>query len=501
MFINFYSNNIEYGVTIPVKAYKINTVSDKKSKTVDVLGDLILDLLVEGEKFDENRLLNIIGMPHKYEKLVRYEINELRDNKNIVIKDGYIYKIDRKTKYIEIFYVLYDCINNRFMDYIIDQRSFERNYLKKDNDLRNLNLYNIEKNSNKNFSKLENYKVCYGIEQLITSSNKICNVYEAEENEIDFIENNVFGPHYEIYLENVENIENPIIADFIIKLNFNEKGNVYFEEPFTKSIDSIYINKYVANKVKEEQLIKMINNNDFDEMIDCENKSLEKVEEYKKYDICFNKNDLNAYNQRIESAKKVFMFYELLNIEKDIYKNYSSPILELEKIIKSILKEIVDKFKESKMTRKATAVNDFVELDEINNIKDIKIIELLLDKKSKKICEGRKIIEFIGQDSIVSYLRCIYLSKFFTDDKYEEEVFNLFSKDSDIIKFLNDVWLCRNNTVHSIEKESKYEVEFDMDNMQKERLQEVFEELTEGLMNFIKKINKIRGDNCENERE
>ena len=153
------------------------------------------------------------------------------------------------------------------------------------------------------------------------------------------------------------------------------------------------------------------------------------------------------------------------------------------------------------MTRKATAVNDFVELDEINNIKDIKIIELLLDKKSKKICEGRKIIEFIGQDSIVSYLRCIYLSKFFTDDKYEEEVFNLFSKDSDIIKFLNDVWLCRNNTVHSIEKESKYEVEFDMDNMQKERLQEVFEELTEGLMNFIKKINKIRGDNCENERE
>ena len=496
MFINFYSNNIEYGITIPVKAYKINTVSDKKSKTVDVLGNLILDLLVEGEKFDEDRLLNIIGMPHKYEKLVRYEINELRDNKNIVLSDGYINKIDRKTKYIETFYVLYDCINNRFMDYIIDQRSFERNYFKKDNYLRKINLYNVEKNLNKKFSKLENYEICYGIQQLIISSNKICNVYEDDENEIDYLENSVFGPHYEVYLENVENIENPITADFIIKLNFNEKGDVYFEEPFTKSIDSIYINKYIANKVKEEQLIKMINSNDFDEMIYCENKSLEKVNDYKKYDVCINNNDLDAYNQRIESVKKVFMFYELLNIEKDIYKNYSSPILELEKIIKSILKEIVDKFKKSKMTRKATAVKDIVELDEINNIKDIKIINLLLDKKSKKIYEGRKIIDFIGQDSIVSYLRCIYLSKFFTDDEYEKEVFNLFSKDRDIIEFLNDVWLYRNNTVHSIEKESKYEVEFDMDNMQKERLQEVFQELIEGLMAFIEKINKIRGDNC-----
>ena len=285
MFINFYSNNIEYGITIPVKAYKINTVSDKKSKTVDVLGDLILDLLVEGKKFDEDRLLNIIGMPHKYEKLVRYEIKELRDNKNIVLSDGYINKIDRKTKYIETFYVLYDCINNRFMDYIIDQRSFERNYFKKDNDLRKINLYNVEKKLNKKFSKLENYEICYGIQQLIISSNKICNVYEDDENQIDYLENGVFGPHYEIYLENVENIENPITADFIIKLNFNKKGHVYFEEPFTKSIDSIYINKYIANKVKEEQLIKMINNNDFDEMICCENKSLEKVNDYKKYDV------------------------------------------------------------------------------------------------------------------------------------------------------------------------------------------------------------------------
>ena len=108
------------------------------------------------------------------------------------------------------------------------------------------------------------------------------------------------------------------------------------------------------------------------------------------------KNKINKLKVGVSLISSLLIFYLMIGknlslnkespIEKDIYKNYSSPILELEKIIKSILKEIVDKFKESKMTRKATAVNDFVELDEINNIKDIKIIELLLDKKSKKIC-------------------------------------------------------------------------------------------------------------------
>ena len=91
----------------------------------------------------------------------------------------------------------------------------------------------------------------------------------------------------------------------------------------------------------------------------------------------------------------------------------------------------------------------------------------------------------------MSYLICIYLSKFFNDNNYEKEIFDFFSKDRESIKFLNDVWMYRNNTVHSVEKRDIYDIDYDMDNMYKERLKEVFEELIAGLMNFIK---KVKGD-------
>lgn len=495
MLVNFYSNNIEYGITIPVRVYKFTAITEpnykiQENSKVDVLGELILTLLENKEKFNYKKLINTIGMPDKYTKLIDAEIKELKDNKNIVLdNDNNIKKININTSHKEYFYIVYDCLNNKFMEYIIPQKEFEQNYLKRQKKLRGVELYPLH-GRNENVGKLKNYEICYNIKTKIDESNEAIFLYKENDQE----EHNIYGPPYRINLDRIENIYNPIIAEFIIKVNFDQNKNIYFEAPYTKDNNSIYINSYIANKVKNSDIINMIDKNKFNEMQYCEEQGLLNLDKYKKYDKYKKENDLDAYNQRIKNAKKLFVFYEMLNIDGETYKSCSVPILELDKIVKSILKEITDKFVEVTVDRETdskknrTCIRKFTELDEIN---DIKIISSILDKNTKKIHEGRKMIEFTGQESIVSYLICIYLSKFFNDNNYEKEIFDFFSKDRESIKFLNDVWMYRNNTVHSVEKRDIYDIDYDMDNMYKERLKEVFEELIAGLMNFIK---KIKGD-------
>ena len=122
---------------------------------------------------------------------------------------------------------------------------------------------------------------------------------------------------------------------------------------------------------------------------------------------------------------------------------------------------------------------------------DIRIIKSFINENIKRVSKDFKVIREIGQTSIVSYLKAIYLSKYFTQADFDNNVFEIFVRDNKLIEFLNDVWLYRNNTGHNVEKGRHYDSAYDLDIMNQERLREVMDELTEGLIYFVSVVKEL----------
>ena len=488
MYINFYRDKLDYAISIPVLAYKINTFTKGKNGDIDVLGETIINLISEGEKLDVDNITRMIGIPYKYRKLVEYEVNELLDgNKITVDQNNIILSKSKEDKSKEEFYVLYDKENNTFLNCIIPAWEFKKRYLVYENFDRDKSYYLNTNIKNKDINR---YTICYKIQELITKSNIVSNIdLENSQGELDLFEysneNDIFiRPFYEIRLDTVENIENPIEADFLIKAYINQKQEIEIEDPFTGDNTSVYIEQCVKNRLDKSKLIKLLNNNnEFMQIDKCSQKAKVYFEEYKKID---------NNKERLNYIERISLYKELLLLDSNIYKNFGLATIEIEKVVKSRLKDIVDKFNESKMSLRNVTISGLCSNNELDFVEDIKIVQTIKNYDHKLIYNNKKVINSIGESSISSYLKCIYMSKYFTQDTYEKEVFKLFTSDSRVVKFLNDIWLYRNNTSHNIEKNKYfYNSEYDMDVMYKERLLEVTQDLMTELIYFVDAIKSL----------
>ena len=481
MYINFYGDKVEYAVKVPVLAYKINVSVQGKDADEDVLAETILKLLNVGDTLDIDVLMSLIGIPYKYRKLVEYEINELLDNGRIFIdeKNNKILKIEFNEKTIEDFYVLFDKQNNIFLDCIIPYKDFERRYLKKN--------YFIEEKSyviENNFKRgdLTKYSACYKIQELINKSNNIVGLNSEEEDILDYEKEVYIRPFYKINLETIENIDNPIDTDLLIKAFVNQNQNIEYEDPFTLENSSVYIDTYIKNKVDENKLYNILySDNEFMEMDRCRRKAQSYIDEYYKYD---------NNEARLNYVEKVALYKELLASHSDVYQNVSISTIEIDKIVKSILKDIIENFKASKIELRNIKIKDLDSENKLDNVMKFKLVKTIANQNYKVVRQDRKVINSTKESSISSYLSCIFMSKYFTNDAFESEVFELFANDVRLVEFLNNMWLYRNNTSHNIEKQKLYDSEFDMENMYKDRLREVTDYLTKELLYFIKTTKK-----------
>lgn len=481
MHINFYKNNIDCAVVIPTLVYEINVKVKGNSKNyTDILGETILSLIETGEKLDIDKLLKLIGIPFKYKKLLECEINELLDNKVLSLdEDGKVAEINNSKNYhLETFYVIYDRVNKILLDYIIPKDEFRERYLKAF-DFDSNKTYYLGKESRKYIPE-EKYKLCYQLQELINKSNNLSNLEEDEESQEE--DGNFIRPFYEIHLDTIDNIDNPIEADFLIKIITNENQKIEFQSPFYITTYSKYIESCIKPKVDESKLLNILKKEYqiYLYLDKCKEKSMTYVNEYSKYD---------KDKSRLSEVEKISLYKEVLLLEGDAYKSFSLVIENINKILKSLLKECTISFAKSLVEKKNICINNLVEL---GDMKEILLVKSFIYKRQKFIHKDREIIKSIGESSIVSYLKCIFISKFLTNNPYEARVFDIFSKDVKLMSFMNEAWLYRNNTSHNIEKQEIYKSEYDMDNMQKERLIEVISELMDGLMYFVQTIKEIK---------
>lgn len=482
MYINFYGDKIEYAVKVPVLAYKINVSVEGKEASEDVLGETILKLLNEGEYLDIDEIVRLIGIPFKYRKLVEYEINELLDNNRISIDDNNrIQKVYSYEKCIEDFYVLYDKTNKIFCDCIIPSKEFERRYLKKDY-FDTKKSYTIE--SNLKPREVSKYSTCYKIQELITKSNSLVR-FNNNDDEITLDEDEIYiRPFYKINLDTIENIDNPIDTELLIKSFINQNQDIEYEDPFTLESSSVYLDTYIKNHVDENKLYNVLyNHNEFMEMDRCRKRAQSYIDEYNKYD---------DDEIRLNYVEKVSLYRELLLSESDIYKKFSLSTMEIDKIVKSILKDIVENFKESKFELRNIKIKNLDSDNKLDNVNKFKLVKTISNQNYKIVHKDRKVINSTKESSISSYLSCIFMSKYFTNDSFENKVFELFAIDTRLIEFLNNMWLYRNNTSHNIEKQKLYDSEFDMENMYKGRLLEVTDYLIKELLYFVETTAEYR---------
>lgn len=476
MHINFYNENVEAVVTIPVLVYKITAkVDNPLNSNLDILGDTILALTEEGDIVSADILANKIGIPQKYKKLVQYEINELLDLKRLEIDETtqVVTRVYKDTvDNLEEFYVIYDKLNKLFLDCII--RGNEFNKFAKNKPLEINKVYTL-KDENKNY-KPDKYLLCTQLQDLINRSNEVANLDEDQINEdYDFKR-----PFYKIYLDNIENINAPTESEFLFKVSINKNLEIYFESPFSKDTDSVYIERNIIPRVKMDQIYKLAMKDEQINYKGYEDKSKKYVDIYMA---------LDKDTQRIEYMKKICFNKAVLESHGDEYKLQPLAIIEVDKLLKSLLRELTYTFKESKTEKRNVVIENYCFFEQ----KDaLEIIQSIKKQNIKVVYKGRKVINSFHETSIVSYLKCIYLSKFFTNNKNESIVYNIFTKEIKLIEFLNDVWLYRNNTSHNIERQKFYRAEYDMELMTKERLAEVMSALVDGIIYFTKTLKDLK---------
>ena len=315
------------------------------------------------------------------------------------------------------------------------------------------------------------------IQQLIAKSNNSIN-FDEEDSEYSYIEEMV-RPFYHIDLETVENLDKPIEGYFLYKVLLNKEMEIEYEDPFTRNNYSTYIESNILNKIDNKKVKSIIKRFDFIDIDFIKDKIQNYLRSYRAFD-----ND----ETRLEHVDKIAYYKSVVDLEGEDYKKVASPINNFDKVVKSILKDITDKFGESKFEKRNVKVGNFNKLD---NIKDIRIIKSFINENIKRVSKDFKVIREIGQTSIVSYLKAIYLSKYFTQADFDNNVFEIFVRDNKLIEFLNDVWLYRNNTGHNVEKGRHYDSAYDLDIMNQERLREVMDELTEGLIYFVSVVKEL----------
>ena len=309
MYINFYGNNILNSIVLPVYLFEIKVRSKStNNNNLDVLGEAILGLLKEGDIIDIDYIGNILGIPNKYKKLIKYEINELCDSGNIIIDENKrILSLKNVAEaYLESFYVIYDRINKLFLDAIIPKDQLEKKIYYNDEKIKISDNYFIEEHE-KNYIK--KYEICYLIQQLISKSNNSIE-FDEEDSEYGNLDE-MLRPFYHIDLDTVENLDKPIEGYFLYKVYLNKEMGVEYEDPFTRNNYSTYIKNNIINKVDNNKIKNIIRKSDFIDMGVIK-------ESINKYLQCYTAFDNEEI--RLEHVDKIAYYQAVVNLDAEDYK-------------------------------------------------------------------------------------------------------------------------------------------------------------------------------------
>lgn len=500
MYLNFYKRDLEVAVALPIYAIKVNVYENiNKEKPLDILSRTVLELIKIYKEADVKKIAKMLGFEGKYERAIVYSIADL--------KKAQIIKLDERNKLIEekeihvkvnSYYAIYDSMNKNILECLIKEDTFNSIKFYKNEFLKSENIYKFNEDR-----KPHEQIVSKEIKKLI---NKI-NVYNESKNEFDYMEEeNQYNEFDDINRENTSEIlkelEKSIIPqDFIelesvsnhmefeklellIKVVKDKSGNLRFQWPFNNDYQSIYVEKYIMNYFDENSkeykvLSNKIDNDDINYIMEVKSNIAKEISYYKKYKLS---------KERYDDLEKILFYREIIKLSGDFYKSIESPIGAFDKIIKSKFKDVTDKLGVCKK-HKNFIVMDYFKNYSYNNV----LISSIKNRRIKPFYREKKLNYLIGESSISDYLTMIIIAPYVLKKRNEEII--RFQKsllnDNRILDFINDIWLYRNTTTHSVEKGKYYDEKYDMTVKQKERIEEDINDYIVELEYFLEEFLKL----------
>lgn len=492
MYLNLYGKDIEAGISLPVKAIKLNLFTNISSEDkLDILGRTILKIIKIGEVIDKEEIAKMLGFVGPLEKIVGFVIEDLKKNLIIdVAENGELIKIDNMSSESKVYYALYDLYNKNILECFIPEERFNELKWAKNDFIKEKNIYRFEDNS-----RVNQVALSLEIKNMIDKVNKFneyrreiernseTNKDDKEEEQIPVVESYMI-PHEFVALEKIVNFTEFIDCDFLIKAINDESGEaIKYQWPFTNEYESVYVEKYIESYFNEdekakESLKEKVMMDDLYELMNIGSNIDAKIAEYKNYYLD---------DERYDELRKILHYQKVVALDSNDYKNIENPIGAFDKIIKYKLKKITDTLG---ICKKQKGFNTRYYLDTREN--DSLLVKKVSNRWIKGIKREADVKRVIGETSIYDYLTMILIAPYILKERNFEilKFRDILVENKNILDFMSNIWLLRNNTGHSVEKGKYYDEQHDIALKSRGRISEDINEAVEDLNEFLEMFAK-----------
>lgn len=487
MDINFFKNNEEVLVSVPVFAYKALMYTEEDN--LDILQKHIIEVIDHYKHTNIDFICNNLGMPDEFKKIVDYEIRSLI-NEGLVSESHGEVKLNEevKIKTCELYYILFDKVNGMIIPQPIPAKDFEgklkRKYFKE--------RYDIKPIVNRPFNDYD--EINNEINNICKKYNKVFDVSRNEiGNEIEEINDDFFNEvrmyKGKIYFKEIININNPIPMDFMVKAYRNEEGDIQYEWPFNKT-NSSYFYKNLIHHVTHKQLEELIIKVEEEELIKHDEElDSEKIRISVNFRLKGKNSNINQVVINNLCNLRETMEGRILKAKR-FRSEHREVIQDMDEILKFMFTEIINKFSKVNYDMRQVSINNIMTSEQIKSITNKQIFKSIKDKRVN-LRAGKKVHECIQIRSLLSFFIIIYLSWCVTNGELEKKIVSMFKGNTSLMDFIEEVRMYRNNTVHSIDKSIIYNEKYDLNELPESRVKEILTDLEERLYILIIEIDQI----------
>ncbi|MCM1988804.1 hypothetical protein [Oceanirhabdus seepicola] len=468
---------------VPVYIYEISVVKNKSS--IDFLGKTIFEYLKSENKIEKvkdmflekksERIKNIVneirvflGIGKEYEFLVENELKEIISS--VGKKD--IHKLMEYKDY----YVFFNRMSGDIIPTLVDKEVFADKMIG--------GAPGLKIKINENYKLPPKKEIIENeITAMINSANK--ERTKDEDNEAIFF----FGQDEyvnEIEIDTIKNINSADSANllvYVIRDKF-ETDKISYEWPLTNG-NSVYFERAVLDKIQDSSSI-------MDKLVEREARAFQNREESEKIkEITKTQKYIsdNCCNMKKSKEVKDAVATILNNFESEKVKGIEvSIITAMNDLLKISLKRLCEGIGQCDFTltnrslRKALAIDrpNVLNKEILNSIQNINIY----------LKRGDKLLDVVEIKSILSYYLIIYFAAYDLEDDYAIRCVKLFENDEVILKTCEDIRKYRNNTMHRLDNNNRYEKKYDLKliNDKIETLKKCFNNLTYVISEFDKII-------------